>query len=301
MMLAENPTLYDLLEVAPDASEQDIRTAYMRAKSAYKKDSVALYSLMGQEETEELLHKIEEAYKVLSSPEKRRNYDENHGLLTLDSPMDLNPRPNRNLQKIVSIDRVPPMEMSDEDDILVPPSTDFRESEARETVRRQPGVTPSQAASPASQSSPFAERRSAPFSSSATLAPPSSGQSMEMETNNYNNMHVNRSAQPPASSRNSSSAAHEALIAEIAQETEWAGSFLKKVRMAKNVSVEEIAEFTKISKTYLTAVEDENYARLPASVYIRGFVTQFAKFLRLPPEKVVPAYMARYQQNFVPK
>ena len=58
MLSDESPNLYDLLEVAPDATPQEIRAAYTRAKSAYKKDSVALYSLMSAEETEQVLARL---------------------------------------------------------------------------------------------------------------------------------------------------------------------------------------------------------------------------------------------------
>jgi DNA-binding transcriptional regulator YiaG len=83
---------------------------------------------------------------------------------------------------------------------------------------------------------------------------------------------------------------------EIAQEIEWRGSFLRKVREAKRVSIEEMAATTKITKTYLLAVEDENFSKLPAAVYLRGFVIQVAKMLKLPEEKVAADYMARYYQ-----
>lgn len=87
-----------------------------------------------------------------------------------------------------------------------------------------------------------------------------------------------------------------ALLQEIQQETEWKGTFLRKIRDARKVSVEEIADFTKISKSYILAVEEDNYSKLPAAVYLRGFVTQISKFLKLPHDKVASAYMARYNQ-----
>ena len=68
---------------------------------------------------------------------------------------------------------------------------------------------------------------------------------------------------------------------------------LRKVREARNVPVEEMSEFTKISKAYLIAIEEENYAKLPAAVYLRGFIIQISKYLRLPHEKVATAYMDR--------
>ena len=86
------------------------------------------------------------------------------------------------------------------------------------------------------------------------------------------------------------------MIQEIAQEIEWRGMFIRKFREAKNVSIEELCDFTKITKTYIYAIEEENFDKLPAAVYLRGFVVQMSKFLKLPSEKVATAYMARHAQ-----
>jgi cytoskeletal protein RodZ len=57
-----------------------------------------------------------------------------------------------------------------------------------------------------------------------------------------------------------------------------------------------MANITKVSKSYILAIEDENFPKLPAPVFMRGFVTQMAKVLRLPHDQVAAAYMARYFQ-----
>jgi len=50
---------------------------------------------------------------------------------------------------------------------------------------------------------------------------------------------------------------------------------------------------TKVSKMYLQAIESEDYDHLPAPVYVRGFVFQYAKCLKLKPENVANSYVAR--------
>jgi hypothetical protein len=95
---------------------------------------------------------------------------------------------------------------------------------------------------------------------------------------------------------NSAPSSQAAMISEIAQEVEWKGLFLRKIRESRKISIEEMAESTKITKSYLTAIEEENFLKLPAAVYLRGFVMQIAKILRLPHEKVATAYMARYYE-----
>ena len=49
-MDAEKKNYYDVLEIASNASPQDIENAYTRARNAYSGDSVALYSLMTKDE-----------------------------------------------------------------------------------------------------------------------------------------------------------------------------------------------------------------------------------------------------------
>jgi cytoskeletal protein RodZ len=69
------------------------------------------------------------------------------------------------------------------------------------------------------------------------------------------------------------------------------GAFLKMVREYKRVSQEEIMDRLKISKNYLAALEEDNIAKLPANVFVRGFVIQYAKTLKLDHDKIAGAYM----------
>lgn len=87
----------------------------------------------------------------------------------------------------------------------------------------------------------------------------------------------------------------DGLEKEIESTTDFTGSFLKKIREYKNVDIPRLAEMTKISKTYLSNIEDENYPGLPAPVYVRGFVYQYAKCLKLNPDLVASSYTKRLQ------
>ncbi|MGK5082433.1 helix-turn-helix domain-containing protein [Bdellovibrionota bacterium FG-1] len=250
MSFTNDTSLYDILDIKPDASPQEVREAYLRTKAAYNKDSVALYTLISTEERENMLAQIQEAYETLSNADRRREYDRHHGIL--DQEKDFQPpvRPTLN-RKIISIDRVPPMEHSaNSESLLIAPTTDF-------TDDTKP--TPSPDAPPA------------PAPPLATVT----------------------SITPQIQPRNP----EQALTQEIAQEIEWKGSFLRRVREGRKMSIEELSGITKVSKNYLQAIEEENFPKLPAPVFLRGFVTQLAKTLRIPHEQVVAAYMARFQQS----
>ena len=58
LVLGDRSTLYDLLELPPDCSPQEILESYLRLKSAFDKNSLALYSLVSKEETEDLLRQV---------------------------------------------------------------------------------------------------------------------------------------------------------------------------------------------------------------------------------------------------
>lgn len=83
----------------------------------------------------------------------------------------------------------------------------------------------------------------------------------------------------------------EALEAEISAREEWDGAFLQKVRTYKNVSLDKLSEATRVSRSYLTAVEANDHANLPAHVFVRGFVSQTARILGLDEAKVATNYI----------
>jgi flagellar biosynthesis protein FlhG len=79
--------------------------------------------------------------------------------------------------------------------------------------------------------------------------------------------------------------------------TEFTGPLLRAVREARGFELQDIADRTKITMSYLRAMEEERYDATPAPVYLRGFLKTIAKELRLPPEQVADSYMRRFQRE----
>ena len=79
----------------------------------------------------------------------------------------------------------------------------------------------------------------------------------------------------------------------FSSEQEWSGSAIRRARESKRISIEDLSDYTRISKSYLTALEEEAYQKLPAVVYVRGFLQQVSKRLKLPADVVVQKYIER--------
>ncbi|MDT8376437.1 MAG: helix-turn-helix domain-containing protein [Mariprofundaceae bacterium] len=187
---ANPPDYYTLLQISPEASQIDIINAYRHAKLAYQQDSLAIYSLFSGQELEQIQIQIEEAYRVLSNPEKRRSYDA------------------RQLQPGINTDQSP-----------------------------QPG-----------------------------------GNVIPLHKQNTGSPH------------------HAAAEQQAGACATCSGEALKGIREAKNITLEHIAQHTKISKRYLQAIEDEDAENFPETAYLKGYLRQYASEIGLDPDEIVRCY-----------
>jgi curved DNA-binding protein CbpA len=218
----EDMNYYELLEVNPRASAQEIHKAYERIRRVYDPNSIALYSLFSPEETEKIRQRIEEAYRTLIYDENRRTYDLSlHGVEVSAAPAAPPPR-----------------------------------ASVSSAVRKE-------AAAPARPEMPGLEPRPVP------AAPPTPT--------------VPVAVQP--------------VPAEI---TEFTGSVLKMLREQRGLTIQNIADITKLGGRHLGHIEDEIYAKLPVRPYLRGFLVLYAKALGYEPDRIVADYLKRYDAAIVP-
>ena len=68
------------------------------------------------------------------------------------------------------------------------------------------------------------------------------------------------------------------------------GRYLKRERELRNLSLEEVAKSTKIRKHILWAMEEDRRDLLPPSVYVKGFLATYARYLGLDPNKIILHY-----------
>lgn len=81
------------------------------------------------------------------------------------------------------------------------------------------------------------------------------------------------------------------LEQKIKELSDCSGSFIQKVRTYKNISLDDLSKFSKISKANILAIEKEEFESLPAKVFIRGFVMQVCKLLGLESAAFTKEYM----------
>jgi transcriptional regulator with XRE-family HTH domain len=212
----EDLNFYELLEISPQATSQEIHKAYERIRRVYDPNSIALYSLFTAEETTVINQRIEEAYRTLVYEDNRKKYD---AML-------------RNRNELPELPSPPP------------PAPKFQ--------------SPIHASPPAHQENQY------------------TGDSFD------------------AKSQTASRPDHEEVSPVSPFIAEFTGPVIKLLREQKGLSVRNIGEMTKVSVRYLEFIEEENFNKLPARAYIRGFLMLYAKALGYDPERMSSDYLKRY-------
>ncbi len=68
------------------------------------------------------------------------------------------------------------------------------------------------------------------------------------------------------------------------------GAYLKKTRELHGISIEELASSTKINISVLAALESDNFQKLPAPIFVKGFIKSYLKYLGVDPKEAILFY-----------
>ena len=68
------------------------------------------------------------------------------------------------------------------------------------------------------------------------------------------------------------------------------GEMLRTQREKKNITLEQAAADTRIREKFLKALEDGDYQSLPGAVYTKGFLRNYAEYLDLETDELIPLY-----------
>ena len=213
--MKEPMTYYEVLEVSPAASPDDIRSAYRQIQSIYDKASLSTYSLFSSEERKMILTKAEQAFTILGNAEKRQAYDE----------------------ELVARGQL---------------------SEKMRYVN-----TP---ASPA----PVFQSGSTGKEGEHLLA------RMKQKTGRPEIRELKKSFRPGQ---------------------KISGGSLKAFRKAADISITDIFESSRVTVSILRAIEEEDTEKLPADIYLKGFLKSYAECLELDPGTVVSGYLAQLSEQ----
>ena len=71
------------------------------------------------------------------------------------------------------------------------------------------------------------------------------------------------------------------------------GAYLRQLRETRGVSLEEIVRVTRVSSSYLHALEGDDFSALPEPVFTRGFVRAYCQVLGEAPDEALALYDGR--------
>lgn len=283
----QEQTYYELLEISPQASMEEIHAAYHRAIELYSPESVAIYALENPTLAEELRAKLQEAMEILTDTDLRPEYDRSIGLLARPAP-DSHPDEDED-------DEEEEEESADAGkaafaEVMPPP-------EAVDSTYRELKVS-------YVADKPAAPAPEAPAEAKADLRPPREAAPVIASQNAIGEAEAalaqvaakvrEREAPRPDASRpeGPKSEAPKPRSAEIAQDVDFCGELIRRAREAKGLSIQQLAERTRISSRHIENIEADRYKELPATVYLRGMLTSVAREIGLDPLRVAKSYLA---------
>ncbi len=82
-----------------------------------------------------------------------------------------------------------------------------------------------------------------------------------------------------------------------AGEGESFGSWLRSQREVRQVELQTITQSSKINIRYLEALELDRFDLLPATIFVKGFLREYARIVGLDPDEVLNFYLAASAQD----
>ena len=82
-----------------------------------------------------------------------------------------------------------------------------------------------------------------------------------------------------------------------ARDGESFGSWLRSQREVRQVELQTITQSSKINIRYLEALEQDRFDLLPATIFVKGFLREYARIVGLDPDEVLNFYLAASAQD----
>ena len=68
------------------------------------------------------------------------------------------------------------------------------------------------------------------------------------------------------------------------------GRYLKNIRLARGITIGEIARVTRVPERSIIALEDDRFDDLPGEVFVRGFLKAYARALSISVDDMLARY-----------
>ncbi len=266
-------TWYDVLDVARDADAKAIHVAYERAIALIEGKHLGAYFVLDPAATATARRDIEAAFATLSDDDRRRAYDrslvgdDTDPLLVAPPPPATSPpaptsvTPRAALRFLAPVESVPATAQP----TTTPPPTTVVPTTLPPTTLPPTTLPPTTLP---------------PMTLPPTTLPPTTLLPTPVPSS------VHRRIDLPTAPTPTPPPGLLSLDGEVNGQT------LRRLREYRRLGLDELAEATKIRRAYLAAIEEQDFENLPSRVYLRGFLTQIARVLRVDKTRLADGYLA---------
>lgn len=307
-------THYEVLEVSVGARGADIDAAYQRLMQLYGEDQVALYGLIDAGSATALRKRLAQAREALIDDDTRDAYDVSIGLpprevkkppppVSAPRPRVLEPSPNYSwVTPIGPAPSAPSANVYTYTAGVPPPEVLPAKGNRRPTLTELPVVAaaleplpvpvPSIALTidveePAEAPPPLPPPPVPLPVPELVLAPIAHEAPVPRLSDDVGFALIPARATPSREFRVES----RPRPYDVPSDVEFNGDLLRQVRMARGISLAQLADRTRIGMKHLENLETDRYDALPAGVYLRGILMNVARELGLDGLRVSKSYM----------
>ncbi len=75
------------------------------------------------------------------------------------------------------------------------------------------------------------------------------------------------------------------------------GEILTSARKEKKLSIQDIAQATRIEARYIKALENDKFQKLPPPTFVKGFIRNYAIQVDVPPEELIAVFRRDYSST----
>ncbi|PZR16073.1 MAG: hypothetical protein DI536_07200 [Archangium gephyra] len=327
----QTQTHYEVLEISVGATAADVKSAYERLSNLYSDEQVVLYGLIDPALAASLRARLKEAHDVLSDDARRDAYDVKIGLPPRAPIARPRPRPPPSAPRAEapnwgSYTFVAPVAQAPQ---AAPNSYTYVVATPSFAVPTAPMPPPRATLAPAPppQAPPAPTPPPAPKRLGLRMLPPNEPaqevvveKASEPVIDAAAPVEVARHPEPvveaapeapsvdaaptfvPVSDDDAIVVSKPAVTREfrveqrpkpyeIPEGVEINGDLLRQVRLARGLTLAQLAERTRISTKHLENVEGDRYEQLPVGVYLRGILMNLARELGLDGLRVSKSYL----------